>query len=433
MSRDILDIAEREVGAEVMAVGRGWEAIDKVSDGELWRVRNLLRERLVDEIRRRVHESARVRGWSEAELGWTESTFDPDVLTIGFARRVPSYKRLTLMLRDPERLRALLLDPERPVQIVIAGKSHPADDGGKQLIAQMVRFADDPAVRHRITFLPDYDIGMARYLYWGVDVWLNNPLRPLEACGTSGMKAALNGALNLSIMDGWWDECFDGENGWAIPSADGLNDPDRRDDLEANALYDLIEKNVAPRFYDRGGNGVPKRWVQMVRHTLKSLGPKVLATRMVAEYVRRLYAPAAQSSQRMLAEDFAAARSLSAWVGNVVAKWPGVAVLHVDSQLSGTGDAQVGETLTLRAEVALAGLSSEDVEVEAVYGAVDGDERLLDYATVPLRPVGRTDGMDRFEGDVPLERTGGFGYTVRVLPKNALLASSAELGLVASA
>ena len=173
------------------------------------------------------------------------------MLTIGFARRVPSYKRLTLMLRDPDRLKALLLDPERPVQIVIAGKSHPADDGGKQLIAQMVRFADDPAVRHRITFLPDYDIGMARYLYWGVDVWLNNPLRPLEACGTSGMKAALNGALNLSILDGWWDEWFDGENGWAIPSADGLADPDRRDDLEAHALYDLIENNVAPRFYDR--------------------------------------------------------------------------------------------------------------------------------------------------------------------------------------
>jgi starch phosphorylase len=296
----------------------------------------------------------------------------------------------------------------------------------------MVRFADDPAVRHRITFLPDYDIGMARFLYWGVDVWLNNPLRPLEACGTSGMKAALNGALNLSIMDGWWDEWFDGENGWAIPSADGLNDPDRRDDLEANALYDLIEKNVAPRFYDRKGD-VPQRWVQMVRHTLTSLGPKVLASRMVAEYVRRLYAPAAQSSQRMLAKDFAAARLLAAWVADVVAKWPGVAVLHVDSQLSGAGDAQVGESLTLRAEVALAGLTPADVDVHAVYGAVDGDERLTDYETISLRPVGATDGTFRFEGEVPLERTGGFGYTVRVLPKNELLASPAELGLIASA
>ncbi len=433
MSRDIIEIAEREVGSTALDSGDGWEAIDRVGDAELWKVRNVLRGRLVEEIRRRVHESSLTRGMAPAEIGWTATAFDPGVLTIGFARRVPSYKRLTLMLRDPERLRRLLLDPERPVQIVIAGKSHPADDGGKQLIAQMVRFADDPAVRHRITFLPDYDIGMARYLYWGVDVWLNNPLRPLEACGTSGMKAALNGALNLSILDGWWDEWFDGDNGWAIPSADGLADPDRRDDLEAGALYDLIEKNVATRFYDRGADGVPTRWVQMVRHTLKSLGPKVLATRMVAEYVRRLYAPAAAASDRMVADDFAAARSLAAWVDRVDTAWSGVAVLHVESQLSGTGDAQVGDTLTLRAEVALGGLEPKDVAVEAVYGAVDAEDQMVGIDRATLQPVGPADGTSRYEGDVPLRRTGGFGYTVRVLPRNDLLADPAELGVVAGA
>jgi starch phosphorylase len=434
MAREILDIAEREVGAAAIAEGSGWDAIDKVPDAELARVRSMLRSRLVDEIRRRLHSSSLERGLSEAELGWTATAFDPDVLTIGFARRVPSYKRLTLMLRDPQRLKALLLDPERPVQIVIAGKSHPADDGGKQLIAQMVTFADDPAVRHRITFLPDYDIGMARYLYWGVDVWLNNPLRPLEACGTSGMKAALNGALNLSIRDGWWDEWYDGENGWAIPSADGLSDADRRDDLEAHALYDLIEKSVAPRFYDRTTDGVATRWVQMVRHTLKSLGPKVLATRMVAEYVRRLYAPAAQSSTRMFADDFAAARSLSTWRHAVETSWPAIAVLHVDSQLAGNAaDAQLGSSLTLRAEVALGNLTPDDVEVQAVYGSASADDRLIDTQTAVLRAVPNGDGTHRFEGEIPLDRTGGYGYTVRVLPKNELLASPAELGLVASA
>jgi starch phosphorylase len=433
MAREILDIAEREVGTAKLLAGGGWEAIDKVSDAELWRVRTLLRTRLVEEIRRRMHASNLERGMSEAELGWTATAFDPDVLTMGFARRVPSYKRLTLMLRDAERLRALLLDPDQPVQIVIAGKSHPADDGGKQLIAQMVRFADDPAVRHRITFLPDYDIAMARYLYWGVDVWLNNPLRPLEACGTSGMKAALNGALNLSIRDGWWDEWYDGENGWAIPSAEGLSDNDRRDDLEASALYDLIEKNVAPRFYDRQDNGSPTRWVQMVRHTLKSLGPKVLATRMVAEYVHRLYAPAAETSKRMYANDFAAARELASWRGKVEDNWPAVAVLHVDSQLSGAGDAQLGESLTLRAEVALAGLSPDDVRVEAVYGTVGQDDRLTETARVDLLPASNGDGTHRFEGEIPLDRTGGYGYTVRVLPRHELLVSPVELGLVASA
>ncbi|MFD1052649.1 alpha-glucan family phosphorylase, partial [Kibdelosporangium lantanae] len=154
-------------------------------------------------------------------------------------------------------------------------KSHPADDGGKALIQQIVRFADDPEVRHRIVFLPDYDMSMARYLYWGCDVWLNNPMRPLEACGTSGMKAALNGGLNLSIRDGWWDEMYDGRNGWAIPTADGVTDPVRRDDLEASALYDLITSQVAPTYYDRGDDGVPAKWMELVRHTLASLGPKV--------------------------------------------------------------------------------------------------------------------------------------------------------------
>jgi starch phosphorylase len=431
MSRDILAIAEREVGSEVLASGGGWRAIDKVTDGELWRVRRDLRERLVGEVRRRVKESGLQRGMSEAELGWTSSVFDPDVLTIGFARRVPSYKRLTLMLREPDRLRALLLDPQRPVQIVIAGKSHPADDGGKQLIAQMVKFADDPEVRHRITFLPDYDIGMARYLYWGVDVWLNNPLRPLEACGTSGMKAALNGALNLSIRDGWWDEWFDGENGWAIPSADGVVDPDRRDDLEATALYDLMGSHVAPRFYDRDSNGVPTHWVQMVRHTLKSLGPKVLASRMVSDYVQQLYAPAAVYASRMAADDFRAARELARWRSAVLAAWPGVSVLHVDSQLA--GESQLGAMLTLRAEVALNGLSADDVDVEAVFGGVDTEDSLTDIQTVSLKAMEITDGTSRYEGDVPLERTGPFGYTVRVLPKNDLLASPAELGVVATA
>ncbi len=431
MSREMLDLAEREIGEEQLVEGEAWNALDRVSDTELWGVRRVLRDRLVGEIRRRVRASALQRGMAEAELGWTSSAFDPDVLTIGFARRVPSYKRLTLMLRDPERLKALLLHAERPIQIVIAGKSHPADDGGKQLIAQMVAFADDPEVRHRIAFLPNYDIGMARYLYWGSDVWLNNPLRPLEACGTSGMKSALNGGLNLSIRDGWWDEWFDGENGWAIPTADGLNDPDRRDDLEARALYNLIETQVAPRFYTRNDSGVPTRWVSMVRHTITTLGPKVLATRMVWDYINNLYAPAAAAAARVTANDFAAAKQLAAWRKDVLAAWPGVSVGHVDSQID--GDPELGGTLRLRAEVELAGLSADDVEVEAAFGTVDAEDRLSSIETVPLALTEKSEGRARFEGDVPLARTGSFGYTVRVLPKNALLASPAELGVSVSA
>ena len=254
VASEMLELADP--GAEVLSEGGNWDW-DRVADlpeARIWSVRRVLRENLVAETRRRLRVSWRQRGASEAEMTWIDDVFDPGTLTIGFARRVPSYKRLTLMLHDEARLTELLLDPERPIQIVIAGKAHPADEGGKRLIQQMVQFTDDPRVRGRIVFLPDYDMEMARSLVRGCDVWLNNPLRPLEACGTSGMKAALNGGLNLSVRDGWWDEWYDGGNGWEIPSADGVPDPGRRDELEASALYDLLGNSVAPMFY-RPGHG----------------------------------------------------------------------------------------------------------------------------------------------------------------------------------
>ena len=431
MARQFLETVEAVPGADALDSGQALAALGSMSDAEVWNTRYELRERLVGEIRRRLYESCRQRGMADGELGWTATAFDPDVLTIGFARRVASYKRLTLMLRDPGKLKSLLLDLERPVQIVIAGKAHPADDGGKQLIQRMVQFADDPAVRHRIAFLPNYGIGMARYLYWGCDVWLNNPLRPLEACGTSGMKSALNGGLNLSIRDGWWDEWYDGDNGWAIPSADGVFEQDRRDDVEAHALYDLIQYQVAPRFYTRNSTGVPTRWVEMVKHTLSTLGPKVLATRMVYDYVDTLYAPAAASAARVTADGFAAAKQLAAWRSEVLAAWPGVRVQHVDSVVD--GDPELGGTLRLRAEVQLGALDAGDVCVEAAFGSVDTEDRLSNIDTVALNLVDRQDGVWRFEGDVPLQRTGAFGYTVRVLPDNELLASRTELGVAATA
>ncbi|GAB3274829.1 glycosyltransferase family 1 protein [Microbacterium lacusdiani] len=407
-------------------------AIDDVPFARVWGIKRQLRERLVQDARARLRDAWRRRGAVEAELGWIDDVLSPDVLTIGFARRVPSYKRLTLMLRDPHRLKSLLLDPDRPIQLVIAGKAHPADDGGKKLIQELVKFADDPEVRHRIVFLPNYDIAMAQQLYPGCDVWLNNPLRPYEACGTSGMKAALNGGLNLSILDGWWDEWFDGENGWAIPSADGVDDPDKRDDLEAAALYDLLEREIAPRFYDRSGEGVPVRWMEMMRHTLESLGPKVLATRMVRDYVGQLYAPAATAA-RALDGDYSGAVELAAWKRRVRAAWGGVRVEHVES--SGVDElAEVGAELSVSAHVALGGLTPDDVEVQLVYGRAEGDDQLSSVQAAPLSPRDAfSGGRTAFAGAVRLDRAGPFGYTVRVVPRHERLASTAELGLAALA
>jgi starch phosphorylase len=270
---------------------------------------------------------------------------------------------------------------------------------------------------------------MAQPLYPGCDVWLNNPLRPYEACGTSGMKAALNGGLNLSILDGWWDEWYDGNNGWAIPSADGIDDPDRRDDIEAHALYDLIEKEVAPRFYDNDAEGVPYRWIEMVRHTLKSLGPKVLADRMVRDYVTTLYTPAAASS-RTLNGDFAGAVELAAWKKRTRDAWRGVAIDHVES--SGVADSPaLNETLEVRAFVSLGDLTPDDVDVQVVHGRIGNDDNLVDTHAESLAHAETYEGgRHRFEGKVRLSSTGAFGYTVRVLPKNSHLAGPAELGKV---
>ncbi|OBH50361.1 alpha-glucan family phosphorylase [Mycobacterium sp. E2479] len=436
-----LQLGRELAGSDSFADPGVWLRLKQVDAGHLWWIRSQLRSLLVDDVRQRLRRSWLERGASEAELGWIATAFDPEVLTIGFARRVPTYKRLTLMLRDPQRLERLLLDQERPIQLIVAGKSHPADDGGKALIQQVVRFADRPEVRHRIAFLPDYDMSMARLLYWGCDVWLNNPLRPLEACGTSGMKSALNGGLNLSIRDGWWDEWYDGENGWAIPSADGIADENRRDDLESSGLYTLLEEAVAPKFYERDEHGVPPRWIEMVRHTVQTLGPKVLASRMVRDYVEQYYTPAAQSLRKTIAPveatedaasggEFGAARALAAYRRRAQEAWPKIVITDVDS--TGLPDSPVlGSKLTLTATVQLAGLATDEVTVQALLGRVDASDALLDPITVEMSYTGTAEGGNQvFSTTTPLPLAGSVGYTVRVLPHNPMLAASNELGLV---
>ena len=430
------------------ASGWDWGRAAAAPAAELWEARHVLRARLVAETRRRLRASWRQRGASGAELTWIDDVLDEHVLTIGFARRVPSYKRLTLMLNDPAQLSRLLNDPSQPLQIVVAGKAHPADEGGKGLIQQMVRFTDSPDVRRRIVFLPDYDMAMAHALVQGCDVWLNNPLRPLEACGTSGMKAALNGGLNVSVRDGWWDEWYDGGNGWEIPSADGVSDPTRRDELEATALYELLGKSVAPLFYERDSDGIPPGWVERIRHTFRSLGPKVQAERMVREYATALYVPAAVASRHLADADggFGPARELAAWKQRVVRAWPQLRIEHVEAEAAGQAlGSALGSSLAVRVVVAVGELTPQDVAVEVAYGRPDDADQILSpsYAVLTrgddspqpsalggTNPPEPPSGVVRYSGEVPLDQPGPFGYTVRVLPNHPLLATRAELGLV---
>ncbi|WP_201298374.1 alpha-glucan family phosphorylase [Arthrobacter sp. 9AX] len=440
-------LARDQFGSEAEANGR-WDLAYNVSDADVWTLRREMRTALVEDVRKRLRAAWKKRGAADAELGWTDNVLDPDVLTIGFARRVPTYKRLTLMLREPERLKALLLHKEHPIQLVIAGKSHPADDAGKKMIQDLVRFTDDPEVRHRIAFLPNYDIAMARTLFPGCDVWLNNPLRPLEACGTSGMKAALNGSLNLSVLDGWWDEMYDGENGWAIPTANNGASPEERDDIEAAALYELLETQVAPRFYgstvspSAGAAGpsttsatekVPTHWVSMIKHTLSHLGPKVSAERMLRDYVNILYRPAAEAGRSAGANSYSQARNLAAWIAKVRSAWPQVHVEHVDS-VGVSEDPQIGDILQVNAYVSLHSLTPEDVSVEVAYGRAEESDTLSDITVMELKvQEDLGSGRHLFSGSLLIDRSGSFGYTVRVLPRHDALASKAELGLIVNA
>ncbi|MET0145650.1 MAG: alpha-glucan family phosphorylase, partial [Ilumatobacteraceae bacterium] len=386
-----------------------WARVRDIDAMEAWATLNDGRDELVRLARQRLGEDV----------------LDPTVLTVGFARRFATYKRATLLLSDPERLRELLHDAERPVQFVFAGKAHPADTPGKELIQRIEQFARTAEVRHRFVFLADYDISIARAMYHGCDVWLNTPRRPLEACGTSGMKAALNGALNLSILDGWWDECFDGRNGWAIESADDDPDLDRRDLREAASLFSLLESQVVRKFYDRGRDGVPRLWVEMVLDAWASLGPEVTASRMVRDYTTALYEPAAASSIHLTSNNAKAAVELAAWRSRVRESWNEVRVTSVDVDDT---MAAAGAVRSVEAKVALGGLTPADVRVEVVHGSLGHDGDFTnDVDIAELEPS----GADTYTGEIRIGIAGSYGVSARVVPVHPDLASPFDLGRIA--
>ena len=306
-----------------------WQRIDRIPDQELWRVHEIRRERLVHYARSRLASQVRQRGGTDADITVAGGVLSPDALTIGFARRFATYKRATLLLRDMDRLKRILTDSKRPVQILLAGKAHPHDTEGKELIRQIIRFARDAQVRRSVVFLEDYDISVARYLVQGADVWLNTPRRPNEASGTSGMKLLANGGLNLSILDGWWDEAYDREVGWAIGSGEEYDNQEYQDQVESEALYHILENDVVPLFYDRDAAGIPRGWLAKMKASMKRLSPVFSTNRMVAEYAERFYFPAANRLIR-LAGDKGRVRSLMEWRERLHAHGSEVKITQVD-------------------------------------------------------------------------------------------------------
>jgi starch phosphorylase len=434
ISRELAVLYERYLGPrwrEEPGDQSVWVETESIPPEELWRTHERRRERLVAYARRRLYGELKRQGATPDELAQAEEVLDPSALTIGFARRFTTYKRGTLVLRDPDRLARLLNQPGRPVQIIFAGKAHPADEPAKRLIREIVHLSRRPELRNQLVFLEDYDITVARYLVQGSDVWLNTPRRPLEASGTSGMKAAANGGLNVSILDGWWAEAYEPELGWAIGPRQQYHDPDRQDEAEAEALYSILERDVVPTFYNRGRDGLPRQWIARMKASIQALAPIYNSNRMVTEYVERFYLPAAEHVWQLSLDGMARAKAFAAWVEQVRAEWP---QLGFESVYAETPKGfRTGSTMPITTRVRLGALTPGDVWVEAYHGLLDEDGQIdpRTAATVIMESRGLVSpGVYEFTGEIPGRASGAGGYTIRLLPRNTELVTPYELHLI---
>jgi len=433
LSKEMADLYDRYLGAgwiEDPDNEKIWPRIYNIPHDELWRVHETRRERLVAFCRRRLAARADSAGGSTLDMRRAHEVLNPEALTIGFARRFAPYKRAGLLFLEPDRLLRIVSDKRRPVQFIFSGKAHPADQRGKELIRKVVHQSRSEGFRRKLVFLENYDINVARYLLQGVDVWLNTPRRPNEACGTSGMKAAANGALNLSILDGWWPEAYDGSNGWAIGHGQEYDDHDYQDRVEARAIYDLLENELIPLFFDRGPDGLPRGWIEMMKNSMAGISVRFSSHRMIEEYMHNYYVQAALAHQILGANRLARARELSEWKKKVRNLWGDVKILEVSES---RGDRiSLGKELSVSATVQLGGLEDHEVIVDLCHGRIGPDpEKMVHRHVTAMTGSGKIgDGAWRFEGTIRCDDTGVYGYTVRVLPFHPYLFNLLSMNLV---
>ena len=406
-----------------------WKRVENIPNAELWRTHERRRERLVAFARGRLKMQLQRRGSPPAEVARAEEVLDPEALTLGFARRFATYKRGTLVFRNLDRLAAILNNKERPVQIVFAGKAHPRDHGGKELIAEIIHISRRQEFRRRIVFIEDYDINVARYLVQGVDVWVNNPRRPLEASGTSGMKVCVNGGINMSVLDGWWCEAYAGDNGWAIGAGEEYTDLTYQDDIESRAIYDLLEQEIVPLYYNRSTDDLPRGWLKVMKRAMMTVNPMFNTSRMVQEYMEKSYVPAAERHDKLTSANLKKATLLAQWRRGVTQSWSQVRVENVEA--SGADPMHVGSHLQVQARVNLGILSPDDVQVQLFHGVLDSLGDIPQPNTVPMSHNGAHEGSTWiFKGTIPCKSSGQHGFAVRVLPRNSDLPNPFETGLI---
>jgi len=420
LSHEMADLFARYLGPrffERPADRSVWGRVDSIPPVELWKVHEVRRERLVFFARKRLKAQLQRQGAGLPSLRAADEVLHPEALTIGFSRRFATYKRANLLFRQPERLIRMMTDQDRPVQILFAGKAHPQDLPAKELIKSVVHFASDPRLRHRLVFLENYDINVARYLVQGVDIWLNTPRRPQEASGTSGMKAAANGALNVSVLDGWWCEGYAMDTGWAIGSGEVYGDPEEQDQVESEALFNLLESEVIPLFYERDKGGLPRQWIGMMKASMRKLGAAFSSLRMVQEYTEEAYLPAHRGGSSLADRGFAGTKELASWRSRVTGGWSRIS-LRVDAA-GRREEFLVGEEIAVSVRADLGPLSAGDVAVEIYYGPLDGSEEIRKGEIVRAEHVGREGNEEIFRASVPCRRSGRYGFAARVVPRHA--------------
>ncbi len=433
LSNDMEELLYRYLGDKFMqnpAETEIWEGIDEIPDEELWRTHERRRERLVAFARNRLVRQIKSRGGSVTELNFAKEVLDAQALTIGFARRFATYKRATLIFRDIERLEAIISNPDYPVQFIIAGKAHPKDDEGKKLIQDIIALSKEPHLRKKIVFIENYDMNIARYMVEGCDVWLNNPRRPLEASGTSGMKVIANGGLNLSVMDGWWDEAYTPEVGWRIGNREEYENLDLQDEIESRLIYEAIEKELVPLYYNRGVDKLPRGWIQMMKNSMRTLGPKFTSHRMVSEYAQKFYFNSFEKRADLMKNECAKVREFSSWKSKVQNNWTNVKFISITED-DKSKELKVGEKYSIHAEIELGELTPDDVDVQIYFGKVDnGSGQPHNYVQMANQPKKKTGTYYIYKGEISCSDTGQFGFTLRILPKHTLLINQFELGLI---
>ena len=407
-----------------------WEKVQSIPDEELWRDRERKRAELVVFVRARMRQHLLARGATEAELEQVAAIFNPNFLTIGFARRFATYKRANLFLHDLDRIKKIVMgDKDRQVQFILAGKAHPKDTPGKELIRQIIHTIREQGLSDRVVFLPNYNIHVARMMVAGCDVWLNTPRRPQEASGTSGMKAAMNGLPNLSILDGWWDEADYTSTGWAIGHGEVYQEPEYQDNVEANALYELLEKEIMPLFYDRDERGVPHGWVRKMKNTIRLNCPRFNTARMVRDYALRAYFPTSDRYAIVTKDNYAQARELARWKHYLFEHWYDMKIKSID--ISGNTELKVNQAVEVKVHIDLAQLQPADVQMELYIGTIDDRNEIVAGSTIPMNYQGEDNtGCRIYSGNVIYRSSGLQGLSLRILPKHATLSSPYEPGLI---